>query len=510
MRDWFGDIVGQIESGFLGELRRQIEDEGLLSGSGRWVLAVSGGPDSMAMLCGIVSLGLEGLRYVHVAHLNHQLRGGESEGDAEFVWGQADRLGLECTVGSVDVMGLAEQWGESVETAARRARYEFLGRVAREQQCDAVAVGHNADDNVETILQRIVRGTGVRGLAGIGPQRVLDIGDGGGTVRVVRPLLGIRRAAIEDYLRAERIQWRVDRSNLENDYTRNRIRNELLPLLREQYNAGVDDALLRLGRTAEGLAGALGKEAAGILQKVMLRRGEGCVVLDAAAMGQLAEVQQAEVVQLALDELGVPRRRIGFRQVVAVLELVAGCGTEQVRQLPYGVRVRRDGGEVVLERGGGIGSGNKEGYCVQGDVEVALHGVTEALGAMMWYDGGDGKVRELEGVNAAVLERDQVDVEAFRKAKGAGEEMLDADTVVGVLRLRCWRDGDRFAGLGGTGSKTLGDFLTDAKVPNGVRGRLALLADDEGVVWVMGLRIANRVKVTTGTDRAVHIKVMDL
>ena len=157
-------------------VREQIADCGMLSAHDRWLVAVSGGADSMALLAALVRLregGMRELEYVHVGHLNHGLRGAESEADAALVEAAARRAGLEVTVGAADVRAAAERRGVSVELAGREERYRFLTETAEKTGCRKIAVGHTADDNVETILQRLIRGTGIRGLAGIPAAREL-------------------------------------------------------------------------------------------------------------------------------------------------------------------------------------------------------------------------------------------------------------------------------------------------------------------------------------------------
>ena len=191
-------------SEFLHRLAESVERLGV--GGGGCVVAVSGGADSVGLLVGLVRvLGAERL---HVAHLEHGLRGAAGREDAAWVQGLCERLGVKATVGAADVGAAAAESGESVETQGREVRYGFLLRVAQDQGCEAVAVGHTADDQAETIVHRIVRGTGLRGLAGM--PAVRRLGEG---VRLVRPMLGVRRAQVEAFLRAEGVAWREDASN---------------------------------------------------------------------------------------------------------------------------------------------------------------------------------------------------------------------------------------------------------------------------------------------------------
>ena len=213
------------------------------------VVGVSGGPDSICLLHLLAGLRGELGISLHVAHLNHMLRGRESDDDAEYVVKMAGRLGVGITVEGREVRSYRAEHHLSLEDAARRLRYQFFAAVADRVGAEAVAVGHTADDQVETVLMRLIRGTGTKGLQGMQPAtRWHSVGDQG--LRVVRPLLRVSRERTEAYCREHGLNPRMDSSNLLPDRLRNRVRHELLPLLRS-YNPKIDEALLR---TAEALA----------------------------------------------------------------------------------------------------------------------------------------------------------------------------------------------------------------------------------------------------------------
>ena len=193
------------QDNFLQKISQQIRDHRMFAPQDRWLLAVSGGCDSMAMLHGLCMLRqtqMPELSNLQVAHLNHQLRGTESDTDAEFVQHQSKSLGLEVTLGSIDVARIAHETNQSLETAARQQRYQFLAETARARSCNKIALAHNADDNVETILHRIIRGTGIRGLAGIPAVRSLTeteeqtVSNGNPELLLIRPLLNASRSEI--------------------------------------------------------------------------------------------------------------------------------------------------------------------------------------------------------------------------------------------------------------------------------------------------------------------------
>ena len=335
---------------FVGEMLEQIKAYEMLGNNDRWVVAVSGGCDSMALLYGLVELKgqLPGLTKLHVAHLNHCLRGDESDGDAEFVKAQAQSLGLEVTIGRADVKSLASKWGESIETAARKARYEFLEATARKEGCGKIALAHNADDQVETILHRVLRGTGIKGLAGIPAIRETKL-HGSDPLWLVRPLLQIRRCDIEAYLEEHHIPSQRDSSNFSSEFTRNRIRHELLPLLKSQYNQNVSEAIHQLGEMARWLSEMLLEEVCEALEEVTIDRQENRLTLDILKLKQMPKMQQSQIVHQGLLELKIPQRRIGFKQITAVLKLLDPNQLSSKIQLPYRVTVRRSGNQLIFD-----------------------------------------------------------------------------------------------------------------------------------------------------------------
>jgi tRNA(Ile)-lysidine synthase len=238
-----------IIEAFVREVGAFIDARSLLPPGAAVVVGVSGGADSAALLAvlrRLAAMPARGYRLT-AAHLNHALRP-DAQADADFVADLARRWGIPCVVGRREVAAEARAAGQGIEQAAREARYEFLTQTAKAAGASHVAVAHHADDNVETILYRVVRGTHLRGLAGISASR--GLGDSG--IALVRPLLERKRVEIEEFCRAEALAWCADSTNADTSYRRNFIRHDLLPLLRSRLNRRADEALLRLAQAAAG------------------------------------------------------------------------------------------------------------------------------------------------------------------------------------------------------------------------------------------------------------------
>ncbi len=493
---------------FLQKMYRQIQCPGMFSPSDRWLLAVSGGPDSMAMLHGLLMLQKKGqleLAGLHIAHLNHQLRGADSNGDAEFVRQQARQLQTEVTVDSIDVAEAARKNGESIEVAARRLRYSFLAEVARCNNCNKIALGHNADDNTETILHRILRGTGIRGLAGMSAVRGLPDTEEPSELTIVRPLLSTSRCEIETFVKQHDIKFRLDRSNLSDEYTRNRIRNELLPLLREKYNPEIGTALLQLGRIAGDFSEILSSDAVGTLHKLTLKREYDCLTLDAMGLAERSRIQQAEIVHQGLLGLQVPLRRIGFKQINAILDLINGRNTVKRVQLPCGWNVEYRDGELKFYKTDVSQSSVSPG--ASEPIVLPVPGTTVPGHDFIWFDVREKAAGAIRELHSEIITGTEDTLETFMAHKSIYEEMIDPAKIEGPLVLRSRKKGDRFLPLGAPGEKKIGDFFTDVKVPAELRDRIGLVCDDRGIVWITGLRLAERVRVGPETQRILKLSV---
>jgi tRNA(Ile)-lysidine synthase len=308
--------------------------------AGGLVVAVSGGADSVALLRAVAAgRGVSGLaRPLIAAHLNHGLRGRESDADAAFVEQLAGSLGARFVGAKRDMAAEAKAVRANLEGTARRFRYAWLAEVAAEEGCPWVATAHTADDQAETVLHRLLRGSGVAGLAGIAPRRPLA-----GEIELVRPLVGVRRAELRAYLAGVNQPFREDASNADRRFTRNRIRHELIPLL-ATYNPAVTEVLNRLAMQAADLAAEREDQARRLLETTEMPRAGGRVVFDRGPLAAAPASLAAEVFRLVWRREGWPERHMGYedwRRVAAVVR-----GEVRAVDLPGGLRVSYRGGVV--------------------------------------------------------------------------------------------------------------------------------------------------------------------
>lgn len=311
------------------------------------LVAVSGGADSVALLRALAAVRPGGPGRLIAAHVNHQLRGTESDADEAFVRDLCHRLGLPCEVERLTLAADRQRAAAGLEERARRARYAALTQLAHRLGARYVATGHTADDQAETILHRLLRGTGLAGLAGMARARPLSP-----ATSLVRPLLGVRRAAVLEYLQTLGQPYRHDSSNADLQFTRNRLRHQLLPELAAAVNPGVVEALLRLG----GLAGEVQEVIGGLVGPLLAAcrmdsTAEG-VSLTLAPLASQPRYLVRETLMSAWRQQGWPLQAMGFAQWDQLADMALGGRAEpEKRVFPGGVVAERRGDTLRLTRG---------------------------------------------------------------------------------------------------------------------------------------------------------------
>ncbi len=485
----------------LAAIRRLQRQQHLVNPGDTLVVAVSGGQDSLCLLHSMALLrGRLGIN-LHVAHVDHMLRGAASEADAEFVRSTAEGLGLPCTVVKGDVPRYRRQHRLSEEVAARYVRYQLLARIVVQVGGTAVALAHTADDSVETVLINFIRGTGPRGLAGMAPIQVLETHRLGplypppspqlamlpGQVRLIRPLLRLARTTTAAYCAENGLVPRTDVSNLSIAYLRNRVRLHLLPVL-ETYNPGFRGTILRVSEVFRDEAEIVETSVRQVLPSVV-REEDGTVVFSLASWQRLATGLQRHLLRWAVERL-----------TGSVEALVVGQVEEMRRFLAEAPPFRQMGlrGNLCL---------TKEPKSFRLSVQVARPTPPRLPGEIAVQVPGRTRLDGLGWVQAEVLSGPEAldTARASFTRKEPFEAWLDADKVSFPLHARTRRPGDRFIPLGLGKPKKLQDFMVDERVPEFERDSIPLIVSPGGIVWVVGLRIDDRFKVDQNSRRLMHL-----
>ena len=482
----------------LAKVRQTIDRYGLLTGGGTLVVGVSGGPDSLCLLHILKRLRKDYGVELHVAHLDHRIRGVESQEDAAFVARLAKDWGLPVTVEAWDVPKLARDSKLAIEEAARQARYSFLAQVALAVGAKRIAIGHNADDQVETIVMHWLRGAGLAGLRGMLPltnlremrleaawpdHPPLDL-------QLIRPLLETSRAEIEAYCRQHGLKPRFDRSNLDTTYYRNRLRHELIPYL-ETYNPNIREVLRRSALVISADYDFLQAELEKVLPNVVSSESNEAITFDLEKWRALPLSQQRSTLREAVHRLRRSLRNINWVHIEnAVLALEDKPAGTQVT-LPQGLMLTIGYEDFTIA---------DEGYVPEVDwpllfvesLPVAVPGVTE-LPDVGWC------------LEVVVTERRELG-QAYLDNPNPWQAFLDYEKTGSELVLRQRRAGDRFQPLGlGGHEKSLHTFMIDVKIPRSIRDFIPIVASPRHIVWVAGWRIDERVKITAATERVLHL-----
>ncbi len=501
----------------LKEARRTVEKHRMLDDGDRVLVAVSGGPDSVALLHLLVSMKEKRNLSLSVAHLNHRLRGKSADEDARYVERLSEKLGLPFFSARKNVRSFMKKTRLSPEEAARKLRYEFLGKVAGSQNAGKVALGHTADDQAETVLLALIRGAGLAGLAGIPPVRPL----GKSGILVVRPLIETFRAEIERYLKAKGISPRLDASNLETVYLRNRVRRELLPLIGANYNPGIKSALVRLAAILrednQYLLEESGKLAPELLDVDPERRK---VRIDLPTLKSIPAALQQRLVRGAINVVSENRKPLSLTHWERVRELAESGRTGSYLTLPELIVVKKEYDNLLIMRQD----------LSRGDVLRRLDYELEVPGSNYIPEIGlsvDVSFLECGEIPASLSNGKAIPPLSPLNKGGSGDSQkagkggllaarrafFDRDRVRLPLHVRFRTAGDSFQPLGMRGSKKLKDFFIDRKVLAGERDEVPLLLSKSGIIWVMdpagrgwGM-MADEVKVTKRTARILKVEI---
>lgn len=437
----------------LNQMTYIIKKNNLIEKGDKIVVAVSGGADSTALLHALYSIKDDYDLDLYVCHLNHQLRGEDADGDAEYVKCFSNQLGLKSYIFSKDIEALATDMKMSFEEAAREVRYELFDYVLKETGANKIAVAQNMNDQAETILMRLFRGSGLEGLTATKYKRD----------HIIRPLLGIHRRDIEKYCNVHELMYRTDHTNFETDYTRNKIRLELIPYIEKHFNEKVIEKLFD---TTQLLTEDL-KFIETYVEDVYRR----CVKEESVLLSDL-ELEDAILSRV-------------LRKIIDQQVSLKGVSYDIVKEVMTMIRSKKHGNEKNIK-----GLVFKISY----DQLLFFKACTGGLEPTEFDRFFDYMGTRLEQLSS-------VDFNSHEKIT------IDKDKIKGRLLVRTRKPGDRFSPLNMKGTKKLKDFLIDLKIPVHLRDEVLLLCDEEQIIWVVGYRLSDLYKVDNRTQNKISFKM---
>ena len=450
---------------------RYIKKQELLKSGDRVIAGISGGADSMCMLLILLSLKQELDLDIIVAHVNHGIRGEEAKRDADFVEAFCADKGLTFELANADIPRIAKETGTTSEEAGRNYRYSFFCELAEKYRAEKIAVAHNSDDNAETVLFNIFRGSGIGGLKGILPKRSISGKDSKYTL--IRPVLALSRAEIEEGLKEAGQDFCTDRTNNEDTYARNRLRNTILPMARDNINANVYRHIESLSRQAASVYDFIEQETdkyASCINPVTDEDGRKTgVSIDIPSIEKLHRVMKQSLIRRAFEMVSGKLKDVEETHIEAIEDLINKQSGKRL-SLPYDIIATRVYDSIILSSGGSFETLDN----------VSDHGIT-------WE----------------ICNRGDLTIEI---PKAQYVKWFDYEKTGDDLEVRTCRDGDYLL-IGKEGhKKSLSRFMIDNKIPLQERDKILLLATGSHVLWVVGYRQDESCFVTASTKRVLVVK----
>lgn len=454
------------------------------------IIALSGGPDSVALLYLINNLSLKYKLKLYIAHLNHGLRGKEAERDEKFCKNLAKKLKIPFFSNKIYIKKIKDQEkGRSIEELARRERYKFLLGVAKKVNASKIVLGHTADDQVETVTMRFIRGAGTKGLSGIPPKRKLSSG-----VWIIRPLFCIWKDEIIQFLKKKKISFKKDSTNKKIDFLRNRIRHELIPIL-TKYNSGIKNVIQSTGNNMALIDN--------YLEDVIEKKFKSVANINQSkisiACNKLNRFHPA-ISQLLISRIVKEIDKdvsLESDNIRKILLLVSSTDGSKTIHLPKRIWVRREYNNLIFSK-------LKKQTIKKYTKELVIKGNTKVPSCNILITSklrrNNGSLSYAENANVSNFSN------IFRKKGLSFEAKIDYDTLTQPIILRGRRKGDLFRPTGMKGKKKVKDIFIDKKIPQIYRDKVPILVSGNEICWVVGYRIGEKFKIKPNTKRILHIR----
>lgn len=466
-------------TGLISKVRVTIERYQMLKGGEKVIIGVSGGPDSVCLLHVMLELQAEYKLKLVIAHLNHGLRGEESLRDEVFIKNLARDVNLPCVTTRLDPSQFQKMKGTSLQEKARLLRYAFFHEVLEKQHADKIALGHTADDQAETLLLWLFRGTGTRGLSGIPPVREYVF---------IRPLIEVERAEIEQFLRQREIDYVQDSSNYENKYLRNRIRRELIPLLKDRYNPQLISTLTQTSNILRAEEEYFQEVLESYTNRCRISKDKRLIVYDVKKLQSFPFAIQLRVLRDGINSFKGNLRQINYKQIISIIQLFSKSGSSNKLQLPGGIQVTKEYDRLIMSKG-------------KKEEKSFLYTFSRMPQSVL--------IEEIKKVvRFSCLKRGESLGESFSLTADRNTAYLDRSKVCFPLVIRNYKTGDWFYPTGMKGKKKVKDFFIDRKIPVSERRKVPLLMFGDRIAWISGFRVDREMAATLGTKNILKVELI--
>lgn len=448
-----------------------INKHNLIQKGDKIVLGLSGGPDSVCLLHVLNRLKKDFNMEIYAAHLNHQIRGIEAQKDALYVSKLCEDMGIIFFVKSINVPKYCENEGLSLEEGARKLRYEMFYEIKDKIKANKIAIGHNLNDQAETVMMRIMRGTGLKGLKGIDYIRDNCI---------IRPILDVERNEIEEYCEAYNLNPRIDKTNLENIYTRNKIRLDLLPYMKDNFNSNVIESIVRMSNSLKSDNDYIEKEAEAKFREVSNIKEKGFVEINLDDFVCLHDAIKVRVLRNSIKHILGDTNFVDQRHIEDIMSLEDNSKVNKMLTLPRNIFVYRKKDSIILT--------NEE--IVNEEIEFYYNVPSN----------GFIKIKELK----QIIETQVMSIDRYKSMKlDNSSKGFDFNKVKGGIVIRSRRQGDKIKLA--MGSKKVKDLFIDLKIPREERCKIPIITDSEGIICVGDYKISENYKIDENTKEVLKI-----
>jgi tRNA(Ile)-lysidine synthase len=485
----------KFHSHLLSKIRHTLSNFQMLNPQESILIGVSGGPDSMLLLHSLSLMQHEFQLKLGVAHLNHALRGENSNQDEAFVKQWARMLNIACYSETISVKAYQKKHTLSLEEAARQVRYDFYCRMARQHGFNKIALGHHRDDNAEVVLMALLRGSGPLGLSGIKPIRTVDQTN----LKIIRPLIHLSKKEITDWLKTNNFPFVSDATNQDTQFLRNKIRHELIPSLINDYNPQTVTALNQLSTILQSEEAWIDNQVRPLLAKMIIKSYKDHIILNHDRFCSYPIAVQRRCLRMAIRRLKGDLKRISYQHIEAVIDLVSKQKDAGPLNLPSGLSVSRTENHIVIAKlhlpigSSRLKHSDSPGLQTIKPFEYTLHTFNKLY------------IKEV-GLKLSFYQLDGPDL-TMSGYTGQQSAFFDMIAIKFPLVIRNFQPGDRFTPLGMTGTQKLKKFFIDHKIPRARRSGIPILTSQNQIIWIMGYRIDDRYKVSSTTQNILKAEI---